>query len=43
MLQTAFSNASSNLLYVFNTTPELQLAELIDMINNEQQSMKSSP
>ena len=44
MLQAAFTSAASNLLHALNSTAEQSvLDKIVDLINDEQRTMKSSP
>jgi hypothetical protein len=44
LLQVAFTNAASNLLHALNSTAEQSvLDKIVDLINEEQRTMKSSP
>jgi len=44
LLQTAFSNAASNLLRILDSTQEQSvLDKIVDMINEEKATMKISP
>jgi hypothetical protein len=44
LLQAAFTSAASNLLHALNSTAEQSvLDKIVDLINDEQRTMKSSP